>query len=150
MQLSPASTNCPALARSSSVKESSCGRAVDRNAGMPCAKPAARLLTSSVPVWSTSGTRPYTSCGMPASTLPIMGSRLPCKKVRAVSASACMGAVRSAPVLQSPSTFCAAAFMAAKLPVRVVAASFAVVPVMSRSVCIIWMALYISARLPSS
>ena len=51
---------------------------------------------------------------------------------------------------QLASTFSAAAFMAAKLPVRVVDASLAVVPVMSISFWMTWMALYMSARLPRS
>ena len=79
-----------------------------------------------------------------------MGSRLSTRKVCAASASACSGSVRSAPVDQLPITFSAAAFMAAKLPVRVVAASLAVVPVMSISFWMTWMALYMSARLPRS
>ena len=40
--------------------------------------------------------------------------------------------------------------MEAKEPVRVVVASLAVVPVMSSSVWMTWMALYMSARLPRS
>ena len=51
---------------------------------------------------------------------------------------------------QLASTFSAAAFMAAKLPVRVVEASLAVVPVMSISCWMTWMALYMSAKLPRS
>ena len=123
---------------------------MDRKSGMPWVKPSASEETSWVPDCKISGTSVYTSSGMPASTLPIMGSRLPTRKVWAVSTSPCRGAVRSAPVDQSASTFSAAAFMAAKLPVRVVDASLAVVPVMSISFWMTWMALYMSARLPRS
>ena len=53
----PASTKLAALSRSWSVKASSCGRAVEKNSGMPSVKPCARELSSSVPVCRSSGTR---------------------------------------------------------------------------------------------
>ena len=57
MRFRPASTNWPALARSCSVNCSSCGRALEKNSGMPSVKPCARELSSSVPVCRSSGTR---------------------------------------------------------------------------------------------
>ena len=77
----------------------------------------------------------------PENTFPIIGMKLSNRNVLVVSNRACNAGKIFCPKANCPSTFCAAAFMAEKEPLKVEAASFAVVPVISRFSWIAWMAL---------
>ena len=93
-----------------------------------------------------------TSCGMSVCTSVTMisgsdsrifwtaGKKLLTKKVTTVSVRALKAGPRSRPSIMFASRFCAAAFIALSDPVKVVAASSAVVPVMPRSVWMTWIA----------
>lgn len=74
--------------------------------------------------------------GIDASTFPIIGIKLPVKNVTTVSPTCFNSSVTSSPIAIFPSRFLNAAFMDAKDPDSVVAASFAVVPVIPSSPCI--------------
>ena len=70
--------------------------------------------------------------GTPLTTFHNIGKKLSTKNVFAVSANAIRAGSTSSPSAKSPSKLCAAAFIALNEPVKVVDASFAVVPVISR------------------
>ena len=63
---------------------------------------------------------------------PIIGKKLLKRKVEVVSAKACKDGRIFSPKANFPSTFCAAAFIDSNEPLKVDAASFAVVPVISK------------------
>ena len=85
--------------------------------------------------------------GNPTNIFPIIGIKLPNKNVDTVEAKPFNAGFMSCPKDNLPNTFCADAFIAAKDPVKVVAASLAVVPVISNLFWITWIAEYTSARL---
>ena len=68
------------------------------------------------------------------------GSRFPTRNVVMVVARPFSAGLRSCPSISAPMTLEAAACMDARLPLNVVAASFAVVPVMPRLSWMTWMA----------
>ena len=78
--------------------------------------------------------------GIPFITFPIIGRKFPTKNVCTVSCKSNKGCCISFPSERFPTRFLAAAFIAIKEPVKVVAASFAVVPVIPNSPCITWIA----------
>ena len=90
---------------------------------------------------------PDSSCGAPLMTFATIGIRFPVRNVNTVSVRASSDGPISSPSARFPSTFVNAAFIEDSDPDNVLAASFAVVPVISRSSCITWIALYTSDRL---
>ena len=67
---------------------------------------------------------------------PIIGNKFPNRKVLTVLAKPSKAGLNPSPKAKAPKTSWKDAFIALKEPLRVVDASFAVVPVMSNSPCI--------------
>ena len=104
-------------------------------------EPAA--MNFGMPVWISA----EMAVGSDLKIFPIAGMRFPNRNVPTVSASPTMAGPMFLPRARSPRRLSAAAFIDAKDPDSVDAASFEDVPVMSRSVWITWIASYTSDRL---
>ena len=83
---------------------------------------------------------PKSSLGSCFKIFPIIGARLFTRKVFVDPSKASRAGWISSPKANFPSTFCADAFIAWNEPVKVDAASFAVVPVISKFSWIAWIA----------